>query len=93
MPKGLLIVPSISLYEVYKKVLREQGENLAAQVFGLMSLGKVVELDASLSLEAAKLPLPMAYGIIYATALRYHAVPWTRDADLEGIQGVRYFKK
>ena len=90
---GNLIVPAISLYEVYKKVLRERGEDMAAQVYGLMSLGKIIELDASLSLEAARLALPMADSIIYATALRHDAALWTQDADFEGIQGVRYFRK
>ena len=88
---GNLIVPAI--YEVYKKVLRERGEDMAAQVFGLMNLGRVVELDATLALEAARLPLPMADSIIYATALRHDATLWTQDAHFEGIQGVRYFRK
>jgi predicted nucleic acid-binding protein len=88
-----LIVPAISIYEVYKKVLREKGEDIAAQVFGLMSLGRVVELDAPLSLEAARLSLPMADSIIYATALRHDATLWTQDAHFDGIAGVRYFRK
>lgn len=88
-----LVVPSISIFEVYKKVLRERGEDIAAQVYGLMSLGKIVELDATLALEAARLSLPMADSIIYATALRHDAILWTQDAHFEGTQGVRYFKK
>ena len=88
-----LLVPTISLYEVYKKVLRERGEDLAAHVFGLMNLGTIIELDAHLSIEAARQPLPMADGIIYATALRHNATLWTQDAHFEGIEGVRYFKK
>lgn len=88
-----LIVPAISIYEVYKKVLRDRGEDMAAQVFGLMSLGKIIELDATLALEAASLPLPMADSIIYATALRHDAVLWTQDAHFEGIQGARHFRK
>ena len=90
---GNLIVPAISIYEVYKKVLWERGEDMAAQVFGLMNLGRVVELDATLALEAARLLLPMADSIIYATALRHDATLWTQDAHFEGIQGVRYFRK
>ncbi len=88
-----LIVPAISIYEVYKKVLRDKGEDIAAQVFGVMCLGKIIELDSALALEAARLPLPMADSIIYATALRHDATLWTQDADFEGIQGVRYFRK
>ena len=88
-----LIVPTISIYEVYKKVLREAGENAAAQVYGLMSLGQIVELDSSLALEAAQYPLPLADSIIYATALRYQATLWTQDSHFEHIKGVRYFPK
>jgi len=88
-----LIVPAISIYEVYKKVLRDKGEDIAAQVFGVMSLGKIIEVDTSLALESARLPLPMADSIIYATALSYDAVLWTQDAHFEGVKGVRYFKK
>lgn len=88
-----LIVPVISIYEVYKKVLRDKGEDMAAQVFGVMSLGKIIEFDAALALEAAGLPFHMADSIIYATALRHEAVLWTQDAHFEGVNGVRYFKK
>ena len=88
-----LIVPTISLYEVYKKVLRERGENAAAYVFSLMSLGQVIDLDSSLALEAAQHPLPLADSIIYATALRQGATLWTQDGHFEGVEGVRYFKK
>jgi predicted nucleic acid-binding protein len=88
-----LIVPTISLYEVYKKVLRERGENAAAYVFSLMNLGLVIDLDSSLALEAAQHQLPLADSIIYATALRHGATLWTQDGHFEGIEGVRYFKK
>jgi predicted nucleic acid-binding protein len=88
-----LIVPSITLYEVYKKVLREVGEDEASHVFGVMSLGEVVDLDSSLAIEAARHPLPLADSIIYATALRYDATLWTQDSHFEKIEGVRYFPR
>jgi len=88
-----LIVPSICIYEVYKKVLRERGENAATQIFSLMSLGRVVNLDASLALEAARHPLPLADSIIYATALRFGAILWTQDSHFEHTLGVRYLPK
>lgn len=88
-----LIVPTISIYEVYKKVLRELGEDAAAHVFSLMSQGRVIDLDSSLALEAAKFLLPLADSIIYATALRHEATLWTQDSHFEQIAGVRYFKK
>jgi len=86
-----LIVPVITIYEVFKKVLRERGENAALQVAAVMQEGTVIDLDASLSLEAARYRLPMADGIIYATAVRFGALLWTQDEDFEGLEGVRYF--
>lgn len=88
-----LIVPSISIYEVYKKVLREFGEDEATYVFSLMSIGKVIALDSALALEAAKYSLPLADSIIYATAMRHGATLWTQDSHFESIAGVRYFPK
>lgn len=88
-----LVVPTVSLYEVYKKVLRERGEDAAAHVFSLMSVGTVVDLDSSLALEAARHALPLADSIIYATALRYGATLWTQDGHFENMPGVRYFAK
>ncbi len=88
-----LIVPTISLYEVYKKVLRERGEDAASHIYSLMSVGQVVAFDSSLALEAAKYPLSLADSIIYATAIRYGATLWTQDSHFEHIDGVRYFPK
>jgi len=92
-----LIVPTISLYEVFKRVLQQRGENAAMQAVALMQQGQVVELSAALSLSAAQLShelkLPMADSLILATAQRYNATLWTQDADFEGIEGVRYIAK
>jgi len=88
-----LIVPSISIYEVYKKVSRERGKDMATQIFSLMSLGRAIDLDFSLSLEAARHSLPLADSIIYATALRFGATLWTQDSHFENFSGVRYFPK
>jgi toxin FitB len=88
-----LIVPSICIYEVCKKVLRVRGEDSATQVFSSMSLGRVVDLDSSLALEAARHKLPLADSIIFATSLRFDATLWTQDSHFENIEGVRYFPK
>ena len=88
-----LIVPVIVLYEVFKKVLRERGEQPALQVAGAMHAGKVVPVDAALALDAARYPLPLADSLIYATAQRLGATVWTQDADFEGLPGVQYFAK
>ena len=88
-----LIVPAIVLYEVFKKVLRERGEQQALQVAGAMHAGKVVPVDAALALDAARYPLPLADSLIYATAQRLGATVWTQDDDFQGLPGVQYFAK
>ena len=92
-----LVVPTVSLYEVFRVVLRERGEDDAVRAAALMGRGREVALSSSLALEAARLAhgerLAMADGIILATARRTRATLWTQDADFEGIAGIRYFTK
>lgn len=88
-----LVVPVLSIYEVFKKVRRERGERDALQVAAVMQSGQVVEIDTSLCLEAAHLDLPLADSLMYATAQRHGAVLWTQDEDFDGLDGVKYFPK
>ncbi len=92
-----LIVPTISIYEVFKRVLQQRGEGDALQAAALMHQGQVVDLDASLALSAAKtsitLGLPMADSIILATARASEATLWTQDGDFEGIDDVQYIER
>lgn len=88
-----LIVPVITIYEVFKKVLRERGEGEALQVAGQMQSGTVVDLTQSLALEAARHRLPLADSIIYATALRHGATLWTQDDQFKDLPQVNYFPK
>ena len=88
-----LVVSVISIYEVFKKVLREKGEKAALETIGDMLSGQIVDIDVSLALEAARHKLPLADSIIYATALRLNAILWTQDKDFERFSGVKYFPK
>ena len=88
-----LVVPVLSIYEVFKKVRRERGERDALQVAAVMQSGHVVNIDTSLCLEAALLDLPLADSLMYATARRHGAVLWTQDEDFDGLEGVKYFPK
>lgn len=94
---GNLLVPSISIYEVFKKLLRESGEEFALKVAAHMSQGLVSDLDAALSIEAARIGvergLPLADSVIYASAARYGATLWTQDARFKGLPGVVLFEK
>jgi toxin FitB len=92
-----LIVPSVSLFEVFKRVMTQRGEDAALEAAAMMRQGKVVPLDDSLALEAARLSveqrLPMADSIILATAMAHRAALWTQDADFENVAGVKYLPK
>ncbi|MCO6451580.1 MAG: type II toxin-antitoxin system VapC family toxin [Caldilineales bacterium] len=89
-----LVVPSISIYEVFKRVLQQRSEDEALHAIVAMQQGKVVDLDVTIALSAAKLSatlqLPMADSIILATGRAFDAIIWTQDADFEGLNGVRY---
>jgi predicted nucleic acid-binding protein len=91
-----LVVPSVSLYEVFKRVYIQRGEGEALVAAALMQQGAVIEFDSTLALAAAKLSadlkLPMADSIMLATARQTGAVLWTQDADFEGMEGVRYVR-
>lgn len=88
-----LLVPVISIYEVFKKVLRARGEDDALQVASMMRGGRLVDLDGALALEAARYPLPMADSIIYATARHHEATLWTQDEHFKDLRNVRYFPR
>ena len=92
-----LVVPSLSLYEVFKRVLQQRSEGDALQAVATMMQGEVVDLDSRLALEAAKVSveirLPMADSVILATARMHNATLWTQDRDFEGLTGVEYVEK
>ena len=92
-----VLVPTISLFEVFKRVLIEKNRDDALEAIALMKEGVVIDLDDSLALVAAELSyelkLPMADSIILATARTYDATLWTQDAHFKDIEGVKYIEK
>ncbi|MBI2434141.1 MAG: type II toxin-antitoxin system VapC family toxin [Candidatus Hydrogenedentes bacterium] len=92
-----LIVPSVTLYEVFKKVHQQRGEQEALAAVGMMMKGLVIPLGETIALSAARLSLalslPMADSIILATTRMLDAILWTQDKHFEGLEGVRYFPK
>ena len=92
-----LVVPSISVLEVFKRILQQRDENAALRAVAAMRQGQVVDLDTELALAAAKLghvlKLPLADSVMLATARKFNAILWTQDADFESMEGVRYFSK
>ncbi len=92
-----LIVPTICVLEVFKRMLREKGEDAALDMVSQMRQGLVVDLDADLALEAGRLglelSLPLADSAILATA-RMHAAPlWTQHEHFDGIDGICYIPR
>jgi len=92
-----LVVPTVTIYEVFKVVLRESSENEALHAVVAMQKGTVVDLTPPLAIAASKLSLehnlPRADSIILATAKEFDATLWTQDADFKNINGVKYFPK
>lgn len=92
-----LLVPSITITEVFKNILRQRDEGVALAAIAHMEQGRIIPLDSGLAINAAtfgiQYKLPLADSIIFATAQKYKAKLWTQDSDFEGLQGIQLFKK
>ncbi len=92
-----LVVPAITLFEVFKRVYQQRGEGDALQAIAIMQQGQIVELDGALALSAAKISveakLPLADSIVLATARLAGATLWTQDGDFKGMSGVKFRAK
>jgi predicted nucleic acid-binding protein len=93
----LLLVPSITVTEVFKHVLRLKGEELALEVIAHMTQVKVISLDSQLAIDAGSYgvqhKLPLADSIIYATTMKFNATLWTQDSDFKGLPSVKFYAK
>jgi len=92
-----LIVPTISLYEVFKRILQQRDETEALNKIAFMQLGKVIDLSSPTALHAAKisadLKIPMADSIMLASARELDALLWTQDADFKGLKEVNFTER
>jgi predicted nucleic acid-binding protein len=92
-----LIVPSLTIFEVFKRVLQQRDETAALRATAAMHQGTVVDLDSTLAINAARLSqdlkLPLADSSILATTRAQNATLWTQDADFEGMDEVEYRRK
>ena len=92
-----LLIPGITITEVFKNVLRQRDEGAALTAIAHMQQGEVISLDSGLAINAAtfsvQYKLPLADSIIFATAQKYSAQLWTQDDDFEGLDGVQFYRK
>ncbi len=92
-----LIVSSINIYEIYKKILTERNESSALEAIAIMHQSKIIDVNSVISIEAARLSvnnkIPMADSLIYITARMNDAVVWTQDYDFKNLEGVKFIKK
>lgn len=92
-----LLVPGITLTEVFKSIVRQRNEEAAFEAIAHMEQGRVIALDSELAVNAAsyaiELKLPLADSIIYATAQKYEATVWTQDSDFRGLSGVKFYPR
>jgi len=92
-----LVVSTINIYEVFKRILIQRDEHSALQAVAIMEQGHVIDLSSEISLSAALISseykIPMADSMIYATAKASKATLWTQDIDFEALAGVKYIKK
>ncbi len=89
-----LLVPTIVVFEVYKRVLQQRNERAALEAISVLQHGQLIELTPSLAIAAAQIShhekLPMADSIILATARAQNATIWTQDSDFEEMDHVKY---
>jgi predicted nucleic acid-binding protein len=92
-----LVVPTITVLEVFKRVCQQRGEGPALQAVALMQQGEVIDLTSAIAVAAAAFgiehKLPLADSVVFATARLHDATLWTQDADFKGLPNVRYRAK
>lgn len=89
-----LLVPTICLYEVFKKANVVADEARALQLVGQMKQGHVVDMTEDIALRAAlisiKHRLPMADSLILSTAYAHRAILWTQDEHFKAFEQVKF---
>ena len=92
-----LVVPSLIIYEVFKRICQIKNEATALDALAVILQGRVVDLTGSLALDAARVSLEtglaMADSVILATARAEGATVWTQDAHFAGLERVEYRAK
>ena len=92
-----LVVPTICMFEVFKRLSLQRGKEAALQAMGMLYRGQLVALSDEIALQAALLSLehklPLADSIILATARAQKATLWTQDEHFKNLPGVEYIER
>ena len=92
-----LVVPTICMFEVFKRLSLQRGKEAALQAMGMLYRGQLVALSDEIALQAALLSLehklPLADSIILATARAQKASLWTQDEHFKNLPGVEYIER
>ena len=92
-----IITPSIAVTEVYKKVKKTKGAEVAMAVVAQMEKTRIIALDEEIALLAGDLALAhslaLPQAIAYATALTEEAQLLTANASLKGLDEVVFLHK
>jgi predicted nucleic acid-binding protein len=90
------VTPSIVVYEVYKRLKKEKGEEVALEAYAQITRTQIIPLDQDSALRAADISLShglaLADAIVYSTAKTYSAELVTSDLHLKGLEGTRFIK-
>ena len=93
----ILVVPTVCMYAVFKRLISERGEEDSLQAIGIMSLGIIADLSREIAVNAAyissEFKIAMADSIILATSRVHDATLWTQDSDFKDFQGIQYIEK
>lgn len=91
-----VLVPTIVIYEVYKKISSSLSEDQGLSVVALMSQHRVVDLTRDISLAAADLSitrkLPMADSLVLAHAQYEDAILVTLDNDFANVPNAKVLR-
>ena len=102
-----LVVPTICMFEVFKRLSLQRGKEQALRAMGMLYRGQLAPLSDEIALQAALLSLehklPLADSVILATARLHQATLWTQDAStkrpwargehFKDLPGVEYIEK
>lgn len=92
-----ILVPTLVLYEVYKKICRLVSQEEALSAISLLSSFHIADLSREIALTAADLSfeydLAMADSMILSTAQIYQARLLTLDTDFRRVPNVKLLKR